>query len=411
MNDTAPDRPAAGLYPGSLPAKSQWLKAMTSARAGDIGVDREKDAILGCVVAQEGPFKTEDRGAFDMKSLRTIRDQINAEDLGLKSRFMHPHASDDGLGKYLGRMKNARMDKKMVRDEQDDSLFHEVNLVRADLYFDASAHETPHGDLAGYLMKRCESDPDSLSSSLVLMTDEEMQLDEKGRPALDDDGNPLPPLWRPTKLHASDIVDMGDAVDGLLSANTDGLPDAVLRQGVQLLDQQFAGASREAVEARLVAFMERYLDHRYGPKESLTETVPDEQPMLPNRSLPTDKGSDDKGFQIGDLVEFYLTEELDGGIMCVEKECGIVRAIVVNGTLGFPPTDAEFKGTETDPAVLVQCLEDPEATDDYTEEPCWYLLPQSRLQKKQPLDRSFIYNAWADEVEQLELEIDLLAAD
>ena len=81
--------------------------------------------------------------------------------------------------------------------------------------------------LGAYVMDLAESDPDALSSSLVLQRDEELRLDRRGRPLVDNEGIELPPLWRPTKIHASDIVAVGDAVDGFLSA--DSLPDAVVR--------------------------------------------------------------------------------------------------------------------------------------------------------------------------------------
>jgi hypothetical protein len=74
------------------------------------------------------------------------------------------------------------------------------------------------GNLGGYVMDLAESDPDALSSSLVLQTEKVQILDEKGRPKKDDKGEDVPPVWLPTKLHASDVVDTGDAVDGFLSA-------------------------------------------------------------------------------------------------------------------------------------------------------------------------------------------------
>ena len=60
-------------------------------------------------------------------------------------------------------------------------------------------------------------------------------------------------------------MDTGDAVDGLLSAETlDALPNSPIFRGVQLLDKQFAGKSREIVAERLLGFARRYLDRRYG---------------------------------------------------------------------------------------------------------------------------------------------------
>ncbi len=159
--------------------------------------------------------------------------------------------SDDGLGSFLGRARDARLDG---------------DRVRADLHFDPTAFSGPKGNLAQYVMDLADSDPDALSSSLVLQTEQVHVLDAKGRPALDGDGNEIPPVWRPTILHASDIVDTGDAVDGLLSAgiDPDDLPLGALWKGREMLDRVFAGQSRDVVGARLSAYIDRYLDERYG---------------------------------------------------------------------------------------------------------------------------------------------------
>lgn len=182
------------------------------AKGLEIGVDRETKEIRGYVVAQEGAFKSEGRGEFDQDAIRSIAAMVNSAPKGLKSRFTHPSLSDDGLGKFLGRSTNARVETITT------DLHGEVLATRADLRFDDSAFSTPNGDLATYVMDLAESDPDAISSSLVLSVDEEYRLDKKGRPLKDNDGNDLPPLWRPKKLFASDIVEEGDAVDGLLSS-------------------------------------------------------------------------------------------------------------------------------------------------------------------------------------------------
>jgi hypothetical protein len=209
-------------------------------------VDRKNAVIKGYVVAQLGPFKTPGRGEFTRQSLETIVALMRQESKGLKVRYTHPTLSEDGLGKYLGRSKAARLDR---------------DRVRADLHFDKSAFKTPNGDLATYVMDLAESDPDAISSSLALQADELDQRDEKGRLLVDDDGEPLAPIWIPTKLHASDIVEVGDAVDSLLSA--DGLPDQVVRAASQLLDQQFPTDSPDVIRARCVAWLDRYLGWRF----------------------------------------------------------------------------------------------------------------------------------------------------
>ena len=229
----------------------EWLRAVAAGRP--IGVDREKKTIRGYVVAQRGDFKT-GRGHFDDQSLGTILKLMNEKPGGLKSRFTHPTLSSDGLGTHLGRSTNAFLDG---------------DRVRADLHLDDSSFKTPNGDLGSYVMDLAASDPDALSSSLVLKTEKIQVLDDRGKPKTDEKGEPLPPIWRPTKLHASDIVDTGDAVDGLLSVRLDatGLPDELVRRGAELLDGAFAGQSREVVEARCSAWLSRYLAYRFGESE------------------------------------------------------------------------------------------------------------------------------------------------
>lgn len=239
----------------TMPAEPTWLRAEAQGRP--IGVDREKNVLRGYVVAQQGPFKSKGRGEFDRKSLTMIRDMINAERLGLKSRFTHPDLSNDGLGKFLGRARNASIEANPSKG---------IDMVRADLHFDASAFDTPSGDLAGYVMRAADSDPEALSSSLVLSVDKKYRLNDDGTRQKDDQGEDLPPLWYPKALHASDIVDTGDAVDGILSAeiDIDRLPDAVVRRASEALDQLFSGQTREVVETRVGAYLERYLNRRFG---------------------------------------------------------------------------------------------------------------------------------------------------
>jgi hypothetical protein len=230
----------------ALPVSPTWLKADSLGKP--VGVDAEKKIIHGYVVAQKGPFKSEGRGEFDDKSLSEIVRLYGEHPKGLKARFAHPSLSDDGIGKFLGRSRDARLDG---------------DKVRADLHLDPTSFHTPSGDLGGYVMALAQSDAGAFSSSLVLQIRQEIRLNEDGTRKVNEKGDPLPPLWRPTKLHASDVVDTGDAVDDFLSV--DQLPDALVRRGSELLNQAFPGQARDVVQARLQAWLDRYLELRYGP--------------------------------------------------------------------------------------------------------------------------------------------------
>ncbi len=217
-------------------------------------MDREANVIRGYVVAQLGNFKSEGRGRFDASSLtQIVKLMKDAGSIGLKSRFSHPSMSSDGLGSFLGRARKPRLDG---------------DRVRADLHLDPASFTSPKGNLGQYVIDLAGSDPDALSSSLVLQAEQVEELDGKGRPKLDEKGQEVPPLWMPTKLHASDIVDVGDAVDGLLSAGIDpeGLPLGALWKGYEMLGRVFPDQPRDVIEARLGAYVQRYLDMRFGEK-------------------------------------------------------------------------------------------------------------------------------------------------
>lgn len=241
----------------TMPAEPQYLRAAVSGRPAK--VDREAKALRGYVVAMEGPFKSAGRGEFNAQGLAEIARMGNAAPRGLRSHYTHADLSSDGLGKFLGRARGFTMGTTVNADGKT------VKAVRADLHFDSTAFHTPNGDLATYVMDLAESDPDAISSSLVIRPREEQQLDGKGRPKVDADGELLPPLWFPEKLMGSDIVSVGDAVDGLLSASIPEALDAddFVRLASLGLDKLFAGQSREVIEARVAGYLDRYLSRRF----------------------------------------------------------------------------------------------------------------------------------------------------
>lgn len=246
----------------TMKAEPQYLRAGFTGRP--VAVDRQANTLLGFVVAQEGAFKSEGRGRFDAESLTQIAALGNAARGGLKSRFTHPGLSSDGLGKFLGRARDFTVSTTRAADGQS------VRAVRADLHFDPTASNTPNGNLSQYVMDLAESDPDALSSSLVIEPDRFVE-DDKGNlvklDPMDDPEGEEPPLWRPRKLHATDIVDVGDAVDGLLSAEQWSAAmrfDTPVRLGEEFLDRFFADLPRDVVEARCRAYLDRYLTRRYG---------------------------------------------------------------------------------------------------------------------------------------------------
>lgn len=222
-----------------------WLRTAGPAGQGATSIDRERGVIRGYSVIQIGPALGHGFD-IDRTTLELVTKLGNALPKGTKSRFTHPGMSGDGLGKYLGRSKNFRI---------------EGDRVLADLYLARSAFNTPDGDLATYVMDRAEEDSKSFGASIVAKGDKEHVLNDDGTRKKDKNGDPLPPLYRPKVLHAVDVVDDPAANrDGFLSA--EGLPDWHLRQATDVLDHVFGDAPAEVIEARVNAFLGRYFSLR-----------------------------------------------------------------------------------------------------------------------------------------------------
>lgn len=252
-----------------------------------VGVDRAKAILNGYVVAQLGVFKSSGRGEFDLAALKEIVRLGNAS-TQLKSRFNHETACDTALGKYLGRPRTFGLSHATNAEGKS------VPAVRADLHFDQTALQEPPGGgkpLGLYVMDLAENDPDALSSSLVLRAEQVYRRKKDGTLETDGDGNELPPLWIPKRLYGSDIVDTGDAVDGLLSA--DSLPDGLQWKGAQLLDANFPDMTRAELADRLRGWMDRYLDRRYGPEE------------VPSALAPTPETTPSAAAEVGEKLSTY----------------------------------------------------------------------------------------------------------
>lgn len=277
-------KPPPMLDPGDrptrvMPAEPSWLKVAVLAGSG-IGVDRAARVLRGVILASEGPFREpEPRGEFNTKSLEMVCEMGGAKPSGLKARFGHPDMSSDALGTFVGRHKNCRMSTVTVTLDGGEKK--RLKCVRADTHLAEAAFDSPKGNLADYIMTLAEEDPEALMLSLVLEPREEYRLEKDGSRKKDADGNPLPPLWYPEKLHACDFVDQGAATDSLLApeqwaqALSVGLTpelrqalnfDNAVRLGAQVIDAVFDGQPRAVVESRLTAFLHRYLTRKYGPK-------------------------------------------------------------------------------------------------------------------------------------------------
>ena len=252
----------------TVPAIPDQYRVDPVASDNKIGVDRENNAIMGYVVIEEGDTK-DYRGSFDMESLQSIVQLGNEAKSGVKMRFQHPGASDDGLGRFVGRAKNFRLD---TRDGH--------GIVRADAYLNDTAMTqnvnggTPYGE---YLLDLAESDPGALQTSVVIPGSDIIERKPK-------DGKPQKPIIRPKKLIGSDFVDEGNAVHGdlfsiegldeFMEGSERRIPTNLATAFSRYADKLFVDSDRDVVESRLNAFRDRYLTQRFGDPDPVHQGDP-----------------------------------------------------------------------------------------------------------------------------------------
>lgn len=222
--------------------------AVTASTDSAPRVDREAGVIRGVAVMTSG----EARGhgmLIDGATLNSTADLINAREAGMKSRFTHPGMCDDGMGKKLGNVKNARV----VGDQ-----------VVADLHFSGSASRTPEGDLAGYVFDLAEEAPADFGLSVVITGKQAWKLADgaevqtRERPA---NATTDKPFLRPSGLSAVDVVDDPAAnPSGLLAAAFSSTSNADAAEVFAALDA--LRESRGLTLSQSHAFLSRYFDAR-----------------------------------------------------------------------------------------------------------------------------------------------------
>src|SRR5690606_20526865 len=172
-------------------------------------------------------------------------------------RFTHPGLSADGLGTFMGRAFAGRL-------SGDQAL--------ADIHFAKSAHNTPDGDLAEYVMNLAEEDPEAFAMSIVFMSDVgaedkfiSQHEDENGEFKSPDPNNARNlPHVRLADLRAADFVDEP-------AANPNGLfhrgheiadeADKLCAYAFGLTSEKPAVTMFDADPDRIASFAKRFLDN------------------------------------------------------------------------------------------------------------------------------------------------------
>jgi HK97 family phage major capsid protein len=199
--------------------------------AGVIG----ENAILGVSVATTGEAIGH-RLLFDLISLSQLQQLGEASEAGIKSRFTHPDWFHDGLGKYLGRLKNFRLDgEKLV----------------ANLFISQAARSSPAGNIGQYVLDLAREDPSAFGVSVVINVDRVWRTDT-GQEVPVRDGKPSNaidqyPVARVTRLWAADLVDEPALnPNGLFQSEqeslTEGEPQAMEEKEYLAIDERLSKA-------------------------------------------------------------------------------------------------------------------------------------------------------------------------
>ena len=245
--------------------RSTVAKTSTTPAVDRDGGDQGAGLIRGVAIITRG--EALGHGVWiDREFLHQSADAINAADRGLKSRFTHPGLSGDGMGKYLGRVRGASVDG---------------DVVRGDLHISKTAHETPDGNLAEYVMDLAEIEPDMFGLSIVFSSDPETEREH----AANNETSPDPanaanlPHARLADIRAVDVVDEPAAnPSGLFHRGDEiaGEADRLLSFALGLTSDAPRLSQFDIDPGRVAGFVARFLS-RHGLEITKRTTEMDEQ--------------------------------------------------------------------------------------------------------------------------------------
>lgn len=244
------------------PPQTDMFRTMVA--TGAERVDRKAKIIYGASLMQEGDVNDDRDWTVDSETLANALDLMQQSNAGSKARYTHPNMSADGMGTFLGRWKNPRIDG---------------DVLRADLHLAEAAFRSPQGDLGTYVMDLADEDPESFGLSLATrINNEAMKKVRLEKQAADENWKGRTPL-RFRAVHAADVVDDPAATRGgffsLSEIDNRNLP----AQATVLLDSYFSDAEPDVVTARINGFLTTYFKAK--GKTMPVETAPEPTSTAP----------------------------------------------------------------------------------------------------------------------------------
>jgi len=224
-------------------------------------IDRDRHIIFGVSILQKGDLNDDRPWMIDNVSIKQVVDLAKSTPKGLKSRFTHPNMSNDGLGKFIGRLRKPR-----VSQSGNDAL---ADLHMAPIAFKSSI-EGMQQSIGDYVLDLAENEPDVFGISLA------PKLDEAAMGKLEKSGSRTP--MRFLKHHAGDVVDQRAATRGGLFGGVDLSIGTAPRLASESLDKLFADADEIVIRQRVGSFLNTYLENRFQQTPEKTKEA--EMPEL-----------------------------------------------------------------------------------------------------------------------------------
>lgn len=225
-------------------------------------VDHERRVVYGVAVMQLGALNEPDSRPYfaDATTIKQVLALGKSNPKGVKSRWTHPNMSNDGMGKFLGRLRN-------FRPNEDKS------TVLADLHLSPIAFRGEDGGLGQQTLDMADQEPDAFGLSVAPVWD----FEEMDRLETKEGTQPM----RFKKLMAADVVDEPAATRGGIFGGEPLSLATAPHQLTNALNQLFADATPDVIRDRAGGFIETYLASRFGgqgnqkgPEMSGTATPP-----------------------------------------------------------------------------------------------------------------------------------------